>query len=117
MRMKLAGAALLALGTLTATVGTADAAQGCGPGFHRGWSGWCKPNWRPYAYRPVYYAGRWSTAGTVPGLGAGSAGTAPGAGTIMGAGAGPRGITAGERWGRHARAGPLETGLSSTVAL
>ncbi|WP_419539310.1 GCG_CRPN prefix-to-repeats domain-containing protein [Methylobacterium mesophilicum] len=56
MRMKLAGAALLALGTLAATAGTAEAAQGCGPGFHRGWSGWCKPNWRPYAYRPVYYA-------------------------------------------------------------
>ncbi|MBP1181938.1 GCG_CRPN prefix-to-repeats domain-containing protein [Methylobacterium sp. PvR107] len=56
MRMKIAGAALLALGTLTATMGTADAAQGCGPGFHRGFSGWCKPNWRPYAYRPVYYA-------------------------------------------------------------
>lgn len=56
MRMKLAGAALLALGTLTASVGTAEAAQGCGPGFHRGYYGWCRPNWRPYAYRPVYYA-------------------------------------------------------------
>ena len=57
MRMKLAGAALLAPGTLTATVGTAEAAQGCGPGFHRNWSGFCRPNlWRPYAYRPFYYA-------------------------------------------------------------
>lgn len=56
MRMKLAGAALLALGTLTATVGTADAAQGCGPGFHRNWAGFCRPNWRPFAYAPVYYA-------------------------------------------------------------
>ncbi|GJD90077.1 hypothetical protein BHAOGJBA_3611 [Methylobacterium hispanicum] len=56
MRMKLAGAALLALGTLAGTAGAAEAAQGCGPGFHRGYYGWCRPNWRPYADRPVVYA-------------------------------------------------------------
>ncbi|AWN38449.1 GCG_CRPN prefix-to-repeats domain-containing protein [Methylobacterium radiodurans] len=56
MRMKLAGAALLALGTLAGTANVAEAAQGCGPGFHRGYYGWCRPHWRPYAYRPAYYA-------------------------------------------------------------
>lgn len=56
MRLKLAAATLLTLGTIAATATTAEARDGCGPGFHRGWSGWCKPNWRSYAYRPVYYA-------------------------------------------------------------
>ncbi len=56
MRLKIAAATLLALGTVAGTAGTAEARDGCGPGFHRGWSGWCKPNWRPYAYRPVIYA-------------------------------------------------------------
>jgi hypothetical protein len=55
--MKLAGAAVLALGTLTATVDTADAAGGCGPGFHRNYYGFCRPNvfYRPYVVRPAYY--------------------------------------------------------------
>ena len=97
MRMKIAGAALLALGTLTATMGTADAAQGCGPGFHRGYYGWCKPNWRPTPTARSITHGRWSTAGTVPGLGATSAGTAHGAGTIMAAGVTQLGTTDGDR--------------------
>lgn len=56
MRLKLAGAALLALGTVFGTGSAAEARDGCGPGFHRGYDGWCRPNLRPYAYRPVYYA-------------------------------------------------------------
>lgn len=60
MRLKLAGAAVLALGAITATAGTAEARDGCGPGFHRGWSGWCRPNvvYRPVVYRPVYWGYR-----------------------------------------------------------
>ncbi|WP_232629711.1 GCG_CRPN prefix-to-repeats domain-containing protein [Methylobacterium sp. Leaf118] len=56
MRLEFVGAALLALGTLAGTAGVAEAAQGCGPGFHRGYDGGCKPSWRPYASRPVYLA-------------------------------------------------------------
>ncbi len=56
MRMKLIGAAVLTLATLTATVGTAEAQGGCGPGFHRTYYGFCRPNpySRPYFVRPVY---------------------------------------------------------------
>ena len=32
----------------------AEARDGCGPGFHRNFYGWCRPNVRPYAYRPAY---------------------------------------------------------------
>jgi hypothetical protein len=31
-------------------------AQACGRGFHRNWRGFCRPNYRPYAYRPYYRA-------------------------------------------------------------
>jgi len=43
----------LASGVLLAAP-AAEARDGCGPGFHRGFYGWCRPNWRPYAYRPGY---------------------------------------------------------------
>lgn len=33
----------------------AEARDGCGPGFHRNFYGWCRPNVRPYAYRPDVY--------------------------------------------------------------
>jgi hypothetical protein len=48
--------ALTTLGALTAiaaTTTTADAAQGCGAGFHRGAYGACRPNVAP---RPRYVA-------------------------------------------------------------
>jgi hypothetical protein len=41
---------------------SAEAAQGCGPGFHRGPSGYCRPNYygRPYyGYRRGYYGRRY----------------------------------------------------------
>ncbi len=45
----------LAAGLLTAG-SAAEARDGCGLGFHRGFYGWCRPNlgYRPYAYGPVY---------------------------------------------------------------
>lgn len=39
--------ALTSAAALTAVVSTADAAQGCGPGFHRGPYGACRPNRPP----------------------------------------------------------------------
>jgi len=32
-----------------------QAAQGCGPGFHRNYRGHCIRNYRPYAYHGHYY--------------------------------------------------------------
>lgn len=68
MHLRLAGAALLALGTLAGTATVAEARDGCGPGFHRGYYGYCRPNlygprwgWRP-AYGPRWrpaYGPRW----------------------------------------------------------
>lgn len=60
MRHKLAGAAVLVLGTMAAAVGTAEARDGCGPGGHRGYSGYCRPNvvYVPVAVRPVVYGYR-----------------------------------------------------------
>lgn len=60
MRLKLAGAAFLALGTVLATGGAAEARDGCGPGFHRGVYGYCRPNpfYRPIVYRPAFYGYR-----------------------------------------------------------
>jgi hypothetical protein len=56
MRWKLAGAAVLALGTLVGTVSSAEALDGCGPGFHRNFYGFCRPNfYGPRFYGPVYY--------------------------------------------------------------
>ncbi|GJD46707.1 MULTISPECIES: hypothetical protein [Methylobacterium] len=45
----------LAAGLVTAG-SAAEARDGCGPGFHRGFYGWCRPNlgFRPLAYGPVY---------------------------------------------------------------
>lgn len=40
--------AALAAGSMIALAAPADAAQGCGPGFHRGAYGHCRPN-RPVA--------------------------------------------------------------------
>jgi hypothetical protein len=60
MRWKLAGAALLALGTFVGTGSVAEARDGCGPGFHRNFYGFCRPNffgprfYGPVAYRPFY---------------------------------------------------------------
>jgi len=56
MRWKLLGAAVLALGTLAATGSSAEALDGCGPGFHRDFYGFCRPNlYGPRFYGPVYY--------------------------------------------------------------
>ena len=44
----------LATGVLL-TAPAAEARDGCGPGFHRGYYGYCRPNWRPYVYRPFSY--------------------------------------------------------------
>lgn len=65
MRLKLIGAALLALGTVTATAGTAEARDGCGLGFHRNFYGFCRPNafYRPYVVRPIYYGYGWRRYG------------------------------------------------------
>ena len=38
----------------------AEARDGCGPGFHRGFYGWCRPN---FGYRPFVYAPRYRTFG------------------------------------------------------
>jgi hypothetical protein len=37
---------------------SAEAAQGCGPGFHRGPSGYCRPNYYGGYYGPRYYGYR-----------------------------------------------------------
>ncbi|WP_336488806.1 GCG_CRPN prefix-to-repeats domain-containing protein [Methylobacterium nigriterrae] len=60
MRLKLAGAAFLALGAMLATGGAAEARDGCGPGFHLGFYGYCRPNafYRPIVYRPAFYGYR-----------------------------------------------------------
>ncbi|TGD99042.1 GCG_CRPN prefix-to-repeats domain-containing protein [Methylobacterium nonmethylotrophicum] len=64
-----AGAAILSLGALVGTGTTAEARDGCGPGFHRNWHGWCRPNFGPrvyYApvrYRPVVWGPRWGYGG------------------------------------------------------
>ena len=65
MKLGLVTAAAIAAGTLFAGAPAADAAQGCGIGFHRGFYGVCRPNFgggyygggfygRPFygAYRP-----------------------------------------------------------------
>jgi hypothetical protein len=44
--MKTFLAAALAAGVALTAVAPADAAQGCGPGFHRGPYGHCRPNHR-----------------------------------------------------------------------
>ncbi|BAQ45280.1 hypothetical protein Maq22A_c09975 [Methylobacterium aquaticum] len=61
-----AGAAILSLGAVVGTGTTAEARDGCGPGFHRNWRGWCRPNLGPrvfYApvvgYRTVVVGPRW----------------------------------------------------------
>lgn len=45
----------LAAGVLMAG-SSAEARDGCGPGFHRNPYGWCRPNlgYRPFVYVPVY---------------------------------------------------------------
>ncbi|UMY16710.1 hypothetical protein MMB17_18825 [Methylobacterium organophilum] len=55
MIRKLALPFALSLGLLAAASG-AEARDGCGPGFHRGYYGWCRPNLgvRAYGYGPVY---------------------------------------------------------------
>ena len=53
---------ILAAGVAVAAAGTADARQGCGPGFHRGPYNGCRPNRGPGWGGPVivgnYYHGR-----------------------------------------------------------
>lgn len=56
MRLKFVAAALLFLGTLAGPATTVEARDGCGPGYHLSWSGWCRSNWHPYIARPVLYA-------------------------------------------------------------
>lgn len=63
---RLLPAAVLAAGLAAplAMSAPAEARDGCGPGFHRGVYGWCRPNLRPravfvpYAYRPAFYGPR-----------------------------------------------------------
>uniref|UniRef100_A0A9E7ZWL1 Sulfur globule protein n=1 Tax=Bosea sp. NBC_00436 TaxID=2969620 RepID=A0A9E7ZWL1_9HYPH len=61
------GAAALAIATVGGMVGSAQAADGCGAGWHRDVYGFCRPNYRPYVYGgpvvvgpvwrgPVYHA-------------------------------------------------------------
>jgi hypothetical protein len=59
MRVRNIAVALLALGAVTATAGTAEARDGCGPGFHRNFYGLCRPNgfYRPIVVRPIVYGG------------------------------------------------------------
>ncbi|MEN3227225.1 hypothetical protein PUR21_06080 [Methylorubrum rhodesianum] len=60
MLWKLAGAAVLALGILVGTGSSAEARDGCGPGFHRNFYGFCRPNfYGPVFYRPVFYGPPW----------------------------------------------------------
>lgn len=44
------GAAALAIATVGGMVGSAQAADGCGPGWHRNFYGYCRPNVRPFVY-------------------------------------------------------------------
>ena len=48
--MKALIAAALAAGVAMAGASAADARDGCGPGFHRGYYGHCRPNDGPRAY-------------------------------------------------------------------
>jgi len=52
-------AALIAGAILTSGT-AAEARDGCGPGFHRGFYGYCRPNpfVRPFAFRPGFYGYR-----------------------------------------------------------
>ena len=61
MRLKLAGAAILALGAIAANTGVAEARDGCGPWGHRGHYGYCRPNvaYRLIVVRPIVYGPRW----------------------------------------------------------
>jgi hypothetical protein len=47
---------LALVGGLLLTGSSAEARDGCGPGFHRGFYGWCRPNvvYRPFVYAPAY---------------------------------------------------------------
>lgn len=60
--MKTIGIAALAATVALVGAAPADAAQGCGPGFHRGYYGRCLPNRGPAFYGPrrvgVFYPGR-----------------------------------------------------------
>ena len=60
MRMTHIAAAIMALSFVGASAGAAEARDGCGPGFHRGFYGYCRPNfgYRPFAYRPGFYGYR-----------------------------------------------------------
>lgn len=55
------GAATLAIATVGGMVGSAQAADGCGPGWHRNVYGYCRPNaYRPYVYgAPVVVGPVW----------------------------------------------------------
>ncbi|MGY2051623.1 GCG_CRPN prefix-to-repeats domain-containing protein [Methylobacterium sp. JK268] len=65
MRWTIAGAAVLTLGTLVGTAGVAEARDGCGPGFHRNFYGFCRPNFfgPRVVYAPVVYGPRWHRVG------------------------------------------------------
>lgn len=67
-RLVISTAAAL-LGTLVGlSVVPALAIQGCGVGFHRGPSGYCRPNYgAPYAARGVYRGGAYAYRGGVYG--------------------------------------------------
>ncbi|MCJ2126359.1 GCG_CRPN prefix-to-repeats domain-containing protein [Methylobacterium sp. J-077] len=47
---------LALVGGLLLIGSSAEARDGCGPGFHRGFYGWCRPNlgYRPFVYAPAY---------------------------------------------------------------
>ena len=53
----------LAASTLTFASFTPAAAEGgCGPFAHRGWDGFCHPNYRPYGFAGYGYGYGWHRA-------------------------------------------------------
>jgi len=54
--------AAIAVGAVVAALGTAQAAEGCGPGAHRSFNGHCRPNGAAIAVGPfvvgTYYPNR-----------------------------------------------------------
>ncbi len=94
------GAATLAIATVGGMVGSAQAADGCGPGWHRNVYGYCRPNaYRPYVYgAPVVVGPVWRGRSTMPGV------RAPAG---IGAGAGRASAAAGTTTGAAEPAGPV----------
>jgi hypothetical protein len=58
MKMRKLLLTAIALGSFVAVAAPADARQGCGPGWHRGYHGHCRPN-RGRHVEPRLYIGRY----------------------------------------------------------